>query len=144
MKWTNALILVVSRPHSQPFPRPFVMKHVHIAALLMSMILSTQSLNLNRQNWGLSIDNKDSSANINLDDISPLRKNSFLEGGRRRKYRQMSIDNNIEILKAKLINSLLVRRQQNQARTSFTLYIVPSFLEQYFQLRSLSDVLVLG
>merc|ERR1711971_1023937 len=116
---------VVSRPHSQPFPRPFVMKHVHIAALLMSMILSTQSLNLNRQNWGLSIDNKDSSANINLDDISPLRKNSFLEGGRRRKYRQMSIDNNIEILKAKLINSLLVRRQQNQ-------------------LRALSDVLVLG
>ena len=129
MKWSTALIPVVSSPHSQPFSRPFVMKHIHFAALLMSMILSTQSLNLNRQNWGLSIDNKDGSADINLDDFPPQRQNSFLEDGRKRKYRQMSIDNNIEILKAKLINSLLVRRQQNQAK--HLLHYISYFPEQY-------------
>ena len=30
---------------------------------------------------------------------------------KKRKYRQMSIDNNIEILKEKLLNALIIRRQ---------------------------------
>ena len=109
----------------------------------MAMIMSTLSLNLNRQNWGLSLEHQDSSPDFKLDDLPPLLENSFLEDGRKRKYRQMSIDNNIEILKAKLINSLLVRRQQNQA-TNYLTFVL--FLNIFFQLRSraLSDVLVLG
>ena len=108
----------------------------------MAMIMSTLSLNLNRQDWGISLDHQDSSPDVKLNDVPPLLQNSFLEDGRKRKYRQMSIDNNIEILKAKLINSLLVRRQQNQA----TNYLTFIFLNIFFQLRSraLSDVLVLG
>ena len=142
MKWSNALTSVVARPHPQPFPRQFAMKHIHIVTIVMAMIMSTLSLNLNRQNWGLSLEHQDSSPDIDLDDLPPLLQNSFLEDGRKRKYRQMSIDNNIEILKAKLINSLLVRRQQNQA-TNYLTFII---LNIFFQLRSraLSDVLVLG
>ena len=143
MKWSNALTPVVARPHPQPFPRQFAMKHIHIVTLVMAMIMSTLSLNLNRQNWGLSLEDQDSSPDVKLDDAPPLLQNSFLEDGRKRKYRQMSIDNNIEILKAKLINSLLVRRQQNQA-TNYLTFVL--FLNIVFQLRSraLSDVLVLG
>ena len=143
MKWSNALTPVVARPHPQPFPRQFAMKYIHIVTLVMAMIMSTLSLNLNRQDWGLSLEHQDSSPDIKLDDVPPLLQNSFLEDGRKRKYRQMSIDNNIEILKAKLINSLLVRRQQNQA-TNYLTFVL--FLNIVFQLRSraLSDVLVLG
>ena len=127
MKWSNALIPVLARPYSQPFP--FDMKFIHIATLLMSMLLSTLSLNINRPKWGLSFDHLDGSPDI-LEDIPPLRQNSFLEGGGNRKYRQMSIDNNIEILKAKLINSLLVRRQ-NQATNNIQ-YIIVSFFKIFF------------
>ena len=120
MKWSNALTPVVARPHPQPYPGQFAMKYIHIVSLVMAMIMSTLSLNLNRQNWGLSLEDQDSSPDVKLDDAPPLLQNSFLEDGRKRKYRQMSIDNNIEILKAKLINSLLVRRQQNQATNYLT------------------------
>ena len=144
MKWSNALTSVVARPHPQPFPRQFAMKYIQIVTIVMAMIMSTLGLNLNRQNWGLSLEHQDSSPDIDLDDLPPLLQNSFLEDGRKRKYRQMSIDNNIEILKAKLINSLLVRRQQNQATNYLTSFVL--FLNIFFQLRSraLSDVLVLG
>lgn len=120
----------LARPHRQPFPRRFAMKYSHIiVTLIIPMVMSTLSLNLNRPNWGLSFEHQENSPDISLDEIPSLRQNSFLEDGRKRKYRQMSIDNNIEILKAKLINSLLVRRQQNQAK-SFLQYIF--FLEHIF------------
>ena len=121
----------LARPHQEPFPRRFAMKYSHvIVTLIIPLVMSTLSLNLNRPNWGLSLEHQENSPDISLDEIPSLRQNSFLEDGRNRKYRQMSIDNNIEILKAKLINSLLVRRQQNQA-TSFLQYIFV-FLNIFF------------
>jgi len=82
-------------------------------SLIFFIIFGTTSYCFNKHRketnqWGLNLNEYFDALQMKpITRQNPIKSSS----SKRRKYRQMSIDNNIEILKEKLITSLLIRRQ---------------------------------